>query len=124
MEKSGKEIEGFSEEFLRLLENYRFPDNVQELRTIVAGAVANARHETISAGSLPAYIRRKIEPAAAVAVTPAAEGAARMEEFEPCTVEEMVRRHVQRTLEHFGGDRAKAAEALDVPPDEIERHLS
>ena len=122
--KSGKEIESFSDEFLRLLENYRFPDNVQELRTIVAGAVAIARHETISADSLPAYIRRKIEPVAEEAVLPAAEGAARMEAFEPCSVEEIVRRHVKRTLEHFGGDRVEAAEALDIPPDEIERHLS
>ncbi len=122
-EKSGKEIEGFSEEFMKLLESYRFPDNVQELRTIIAGAVANARHETISAGSLPDYIRRKIEPAEAAA-GPAVEGAAVVEGFEPCTVEEMIRRHVRRTLEHFGGDRVRAAEALDISPDEMERHLS
>ena len=123
-DKSGKEIEGFSEEFMKLLDSYRFPDNVQELRTIVAGAVANARHETISAGSLPDYIRRKIEPAAVETAGPAVEGAAVVEGFEPCTVEEMIGRHVRRTLEHFGGDRARAAEALDISPDEMERHLS
>ena len=122
-EKTGKKIDGFSDEFLKLLESYRFPDNVQELRTIVAGAVANAKHETISAGSLPAYIRKKIEPAAEAAPA-AAEEAAAAEAFEPRTVEEMVRRHVRRTLEHFGGDKAKAAEALDIPPDELEGHLS
>lgn len=121
-EKTGKEIEGFSNEFLQLLESYRFPDNVQELRTIVAGAVANAKHETISADSLPAYIHEKIEPTAAA--SPVAEEAEAVEGFEPLTVEEAVRRHVLRTLEHFSGDRAKAAEALDISPDEINQYLS
>jgi DNA-binding NtrC family response regulator len=118
-EKTGKEITGFSGKFIRLLQNYSFPDNVQELRTIIAGAVANAQHEVISDGSLPSYIRKKIVPAAAPEPS-----AAREEEpavFEPCRIDEVVRQHVKKTLEHFDDDRERAAEALGVSTDELDR---
>ncbi len=112
VEKAGKNITGFEEEFLELITNYRFPDNVQELRTIIAGAVANAQHETISASSLPPYIRRKIEPEKEAAA-----------EFQPRRVEEVVRELVGRTLEHFEGDRDRALEALGITPEELDRYL-
>ena len=111
-EKVGKKITDFEEDFLELITNYRFPDNVQELRTIVAGAVANAQHETISASSLPPYIRKKIEP-----------GAEETAAFQPRRIEEVVREHVSRTLEHFGGDRDRAAEALGITAKKLDKLL-
>jgi DNA-binding NtrC family response regulator len=56
-EASEKTITGFSGEFLECLKGYSFPDNVQELRTIIAGAVANAETDIITDNYLPAYIR-------------------------------------------------------------------
>jgi DNA-binding NtrC family response regulator len=111
-EKAGKNITGFEGEFLELITNYSFPDNVQELRTIIAGAVANAQHETISAGSLPPYIRKKIEPGKEAAAA-----------FQPRSVEEVVREHVSRTLEHFGGDRDRAVEALGIAAKELDKYM-
>ncbi len=110
-EKVGKKITGFEEEFLELITNYRFPDNVQELRTIVAGAVANAQHETISASSLPPYILKRIEPEKDAAA------------FQPRRVEEVVREHVGKTLDHFRGDRERAAEALGITAKKLDKLL-
>ncbi len=110
-EKVGKKITDFEEEFLELITNYRFPDNVQELRTIVAGAVANAQHETISASSLPPYIRKKIEPGEAAAA------------FQPRRIEEVVREHVGKTLDHFSGDHKRAAEALGITAKKLDKLL-
>jgi DNA-binding NtrC family response regulator len=55
--RTGKKITGFSGEFLECLKGYSFPDNVQELRTIVAGAVASAETNIITEDYLPPYIR-------------------------------------------------------------------
>ncbi|MBW2096680.1 MAG: sigma 54-interacting transcriptional regulator [Deltaproteobacteria bacterium] len=60
--RTGKKITGFSGEFLECLKGYSFPDNVQELRTIVAGAVASAETKVITEDYLPPYIRERIKP--------------------------------------------------------------
>jgi len=59
---SGKTITRFSDQFLGCLKGYSFPDNVQELRTIVAGAVANAETDIITEDYLPPYIKEGIKP--------------------------------------------------------------
>ena len=59
--KLGRTITGFSGEFLAFLKDYSFPGNVQELRTIVAAAAANAEGGLVTLDSLPSYIRETIE---------------------------------------------------------------
>ena len=110
-EKAGKPITGFSAECIDLLKKYRFPDNVQELRTIIAGAVANEDTGTIGVDSLPSYIRERIEHP----IT---------ETFTPRKIEEVVREHVRLTLAHFGQQREAAAHVLGITPAEIDRIIS
>jgi len=59
---TGKKITGFAGKFLECLKGYSFPDNVQELRTIVAGAVANAKTNIITEDYLPPYISQGGKP--------------------------------------------------------------
>ena len=112
-EKTGKKIVGFSDEFLDLIQNYAFPANVQELLTIVALAVANEESDRITVDSLSDAVKERISPAAAVEGLP----------FMPRKLEEVIREHIARTLEHFSGDREKAAGELGISLDEMERHL-
>jgi DNA-binding NtrC family response regulator len=58
-ERAGKRLSGYSAECMELLCRYDYPDNVQELMTIVAGAVAKEDTETITVESLPSYIRER-----------------------------------------------------------------
>jgi DNA-binding NtrC family response regulator len=111
VERTGKKITGFSDEFLDLLQNYAFPTNVQELRTIVALAVANEESDRITVDSLSATIRERISPAVTVEGLP----------FMPRKLEEVIREHVAKTLEYFGGDRERAAGELGISLDELER---
>jgi len=113
LEKTGKKIIGFSDEFLELLQSYSFPTNVQELLTIIALAVANEETDRITVDALSETIRDRIVPSAAVEGLP----------FMPRKLEEVIREHVARTLEHFGGDHEKSAEELGISLDELERHL-
>jgi DNA-binding NtrC family response regulator len=108
-EKAGKSIAGFSKDCMELLASYQFPDNVQELITIVAGAVANADTDTITVESVPLFIRERIEQGAGA------------ETFMPKRLDEVVREHVRLTLAYFGQQKEAAAEVLGITPGEIDR---
>jgi len=110
-QRAGKEIGGFSDDFLSSLKDYSFPTNVQELRAIIAGAVANAEGGTVTAESLPLYIQDIIKhERAGVEVG-----------FAPRRLDEVIREHVRKTLEHFENRKDIAAEKLGIPPEEIDR---
>jgi DNA-binding NtrC family response regulator len=106
--RAGKNIAGFSEDCMELLEKYSYPDNVQELRTIVAGAVAKEDASMITADSLPSHIRERIEKPSE-------------EMFYPRKISEVVREHVRLTLAYFGQQREAAAEVLGITPAELDR---
>jgi len=108
-ERAGKSITGFSKECLNLLVSYHFPDNVQELITIVASAVANADTDTITVESLPLFIREHIGRGTVADI------------FKPKRLDAVIREHVRFTLSYFGQQREAAAEALGITPGEIDR---
>jgi len=109
----GREIRSFSDDFIGSLKDYRFPTNVQELRAIIAGAIANTEGDTVTAESLPLYIQDIIKrEIAGVEVG-----------FTPRKLDEVIKEHVLKTLEHFDHRKDVAAEELGIPPEELERLL-
>jgi len=110
VKKTGKEIEGFSGDAIRVLQKYKYPNNVQELSTIVATAVAKEETDTIRLESLPPAVRggRMMEKAA------------EKKEFQPRKLDDFIKEQVRQTLEFFGGDKGKAAEKLGIPPERID----
>jgi DNA-binding NtrC family response regulator len=109
-ERKKKNIKGFSPEFLELLEGYSFPNNLQELKTIIALAVANEESEVLTLDSLSSYIRDRIAPGKT------ADGQA----FVPRRLDEVISGHIRLMLEHYGGDREKTAEGLGISIEELE----
>ena len=53
--KTGKEISGFSPEFIELLKGYSFPRNTAEINAIIASAVVNTDDDIITPDSLSPY---------------------------------------------------------------------
>ncbi len=110
-EKAGKKIRGFSEEALELLEDYDYPNNVQELRTIVASAVTKAEGELVTPESLPRTVG----------------GISRIRErkkgklFEPRKLDEVIEDQVRKTVDYFEGDRDRAAGELGISRKRINR---
>jgi DNA-binding NtrC family response regulator len=100
--RTGKSIRGFSAELLSLFTTYSFPDNLQELRNIVASAVVNTEGDMITPESLSPYIRQRLMPGEA-------EGS-----FVPLTLMQAMADQVERTLVFCGGDRKQAARLLDI----------
>jgi DNA-binding NtrC family response regulator len=107
VKRTGSSVSGFSDEFLKLVRGYSFPDNVQELRTIIAGAVANEESDILTLDSLSPYMVERLG-----ALEPS---------FEPRKLSDVVTEQVYRTLEYFRGDRDRAASELGIPVEELDR---
>jgi DNA-binding NtrC family response regulator len=105
--RTGRHIIGFSEEFLNLLKGYSFPDNVQELRTIIAGAVANEESDHLNVGSLSPYMVERLG-----ALEPS---------FEPRILSDVVSEQVLRTIEYYRGDMNRTANELGISVEELDR---
>jgi DNA-binding NtrC family response regulator len=109
----GREINGLSDDFMESLKDYSFPTNVQELRAIIAGAIANTEGDVVTAESLPLYIQDIVKmERAGVEVG-----------FTPRRLDDVMREHVRKTLEHFDQRKDIAAEQLGVTPEELDRLL-
>ncbi len=106
-EAGGRGINEVSDEFMEFLRSYNYPDNVRELKTIIAGAVAKAGSDRLTLDCLPSYIKEKKERPG--------------ERFETRKLEDVVKDHVKKTLEEMNEDREMAAEALGITPEEIDR---
>jgi DNA-binding NtrC family response regulator len=112
-QRSGKTGLRFSDTFLDYLREHTFPNNVQELRTIIAGAVAAVEGDTLTPDSLPASIKGLIEHS-----EPAIKKV-----FVPVRLETVIREHVEQTMAHFDNDREAAAEGLGISMEELDRIL-
>ena len=98
-----------SDEFMELIGQYGFPDNVQELQNIIAGAVVGTDGNEITPESLSPYIRERIMPGEAAGA------------FTPSKLCDLITEHIEKTLEYCGGNEVQAAELLGVSPDELTR---
>jgi len=107
--KTGRKVAGFDPEYFEFLARYDFPDNVQELQNIVEGSVVNAEGPRITVESLPQFIRQKIATRDREIETA----------FRPRRLEDVVREHVARMLEHCRGDRERAARELGVTAEQV-----
>jgi len=86
-----------------LLQHYRWPGNVRELENIVTRASVLFYGQTVRADELRRWLGNESETQPAEQEVPIG-----------VSLEAMERRLIEATLEHFGGHRAKTAEALGI----------
>jgi DNA-binding NtrC family response regulator len=94
----------------RLLEEYHWPGNVRELENVITRASVLYAGREVSADSLAAWLLAA--PAAATDREIAAATASAT--VEVTRLEDMERRLIEATLEHFDGHREKSAQALGI----------
>jgi two-component system response regulator AtoC len=101
-----KEIQGLSDEAMRLLEEYDWPGNVRELENVLTRAVVLARGPVIDREliSLDAPALRDSE-----------------KEPEDSTLEAVEAAHVQRILDRTGGNKREAARVLGISRPRLDR---
>jgi DNA-binding NtrC family response regulator len=97
-------VRGFSPGARRLLEAYHWPGNVRELRNVIERAILLESADVILESHLPI----ELAPRAAGAPVPRAEG------FVPRPLKDVELEHILRTLQHFGGNKSRAARVLGI----------
>jgi DNA-binding NtrC family response regulator len=97
--KLKKDVRGVSPEAMTLLMKYRWPGNVRELEHAIQRAVILAQGPAITVRELPPEIRSR-------APDPSTEETLDLDQHE--------RNVISRALERFGGNRKRAAKALNI----------
>lgn len=100
-----------SKEFLDLLLQYSYPDNIQELQNIIACAVVAAEGNEITLDDLSPYIRERITPGDLTG------------DFTPSLLSNVLSDHIQKTIKYCGGNMDQAAALLGISVDEVTDHL-
>jgi two-component system NtrC family response regulator len=98
--KVNKQITGYTPDFLEKLEAYNWPGNVRELKNIIERAVILSDNGELDSSLLPYEFD-------AIVSKPAGNLSA----FDLSSVEKL---HIQRVLNHSGGNRAEAARLLNI----------
>ncbi|MEJ7618105.1 MAG: sigma 54-interacting transcriptional regulator [Pyrinomonadaceae bacterium] len=128
-QKTGRFISGITKETLAALVSYDWPGNVRELENAIERAVIIAAGRQIELGDLPEAIGRSAVARSESArrgerAAAAHEGRAITLEIEvPATMEQIERRAIDATLSYTGGDKTRAARALDIGRKTLYRKL-
>lgn len=93
---------------LRALQRHNWPGNIRELEHVITNALLLSESDTVTADQLP--IITATGPAPAAGTTPSATS-----DFNPRkTLKDYEAEIIAHTLEHFGGNKSKTAEALGI----------
>ncbi len=115
--KNSRPAPRLSPEALDTLQRYPWPGNVRELENAIEAAVVLAPSDVITHDALPPFITDAVrslgsEDASGVFIPVGT------------SMAEVERRVLERTLEHFGGDKEAAARALGISSRTIYRKLA
>ena len=102
----GREVTGFDKAVVAQLQGHSWPGNVRELRNFVERHVILSEHPIITEVDLPSC---ETTGSAIDADLP--------------TLQELERRYISTILEHFEGNRTKAAETLGIDKSTLWRKL-
>jgi DNA-binding NtrC family response regulator len=101
-------VRGLTPETLALVEAYPWPGNVRELENAMERAVAFTREESVTPLDLPPAVREEARILDAGLVS-------------RWSLRELEEQYIERVLAEVQGDRARAAEILQVHPRTLER---
>jgi DNA-binding NtrC family response regulator len=114
-EKFGKSVAGLAEPAARLLLVYPWPGNVRELRNVIERAVALTSHNRITVQDLPEHLQKPDGDIPFMNVP--------QDPLSLPTLEQLVRRYIDRVLSQVGGNRTLAARILGIDRKTLYRKL-
>ena len=111
--ENGKEVEGVSDDALKVLYSYNWPGNIRELRNCIERMVVLCRQPILQVADIPISIRDKISPGS-------------MQNFVQSgnlNIEENEKRLILQALKETSGNRTLAAEKLGISRRTLHRKL-
>lgn len=116
-QETGKKLRGFTASAIAKMREYRWPGNVRELKNVVERAVVLSRHDELDVDDLMLSTLATVGDTGELPPEVAAAG------YEPLTLDELERRHIQRTLRATGGNKSKAAQILGIERTTLDRKI-
>ncbi len=113
--ETGRKIQGFTPAAMSQLVAYRWPGNVRELKNVVERAVVLCRGETIDREDL---LLSKLSTAGDTTENPLPRDA-----FQPCSLEEIERQHIEAMLKHTGWNKSRASILLGIERSTLDRKI-
>ena len=98
---------------MNLLKSHSFPNNLRELRHIVATMVMNEDSSVITMDSLTQYLHALLTHKVISIVDP----------FKPRRLKDIEKEHVEKMLGYFEDDKDKAAEELGISIQDMDNIL-
>ena len=109
-EENGKSIQGIDSRATAVLYNHSWPGNIRELRNCIESAIVMAKGNVVTVEDLPPYIR-----------TPPDENFIKIRAG--TSLEDVEKQIIEFTLNHFDGNKSRAAEALGIGRKTLHRKL-
>ncbi|MFO0903047.1 MAG: sigma 54-interacting transcriptional regulator [Pirellulales bacterium] len=116
-QEMGKKLRGFTAEAVQRMRAYRWPGNVRELKNVVERAVVLAPHDFIDVDDL------MLSSLATVGDTTEIPMVRSASTYEPLTLDEVERRHIQGTLLSTGWNKSRAASILGIERTTLDRKI-
>jgi len=113
--KNNVEAKGFDVEAMQQMESYEWPGNVRELRNIVERMAILWSGERIELRHLPAEVRQAPARSSATRLPRTWEEFKRLkQQVRDAAVQDLEHRFLTETLDRYGGNVSKAAEAIGI----------
>ena len=116
-EETGRRLRGFSPQALDALQTYRWPGNVRELKNVIERAVVLARGDRIEVDDVNLSNIATMTDSSAD-LKPVAVG-----EYEPISLSECERRHIQATLDFHDWNKSRTANVLGIERSTLDRKI-
>jgi DNA-binding NtrC family response regulator len=111
--ETGRKIKGFTPAAIHKMEEYHWPGNVRELRNVVERAVALGTGPMIDAQDIwLSSLEASRPPVPAAADT-----------YEALSLDEVEKRHIERTLTHTDWNKSQAAAILHIERSTLDRKI-
>ena len=105
--EAGRSPPAVSDAALRALISYDWPGNVRELENVIQRLIVMSDADPVEVADLPTPMRHPLPRDLGLHLT----------------LEEVEAAHIRRVLEHFGGNKSRAAQALDIDRKTLRKKL-
>ena len=115
--ETGRKIRDFTEPAVERLREYRWPGNVRELKNVIERAVVLARGNFIDVEDLTLSSLDTVGDSGEIYAAPGPPS------YEPFSLAEMERRHIQATLDETGWNKSRSASILGIERSTLDRKI-
>jgi Nif-specific regulatory protein len=113
-QETGRRFSGFTPEAIESMRRYRWPGNVRELKNVIERAVVLSRGESIGVEDL---VLTSLATSGESGEIPPPNV------YEPLSLEDVERRHIQATLKATGWNKSRAASILGIERTTLDRKI-